>query len=288
MPITYCRLLSNSYFSVTIAMMENLEAQVEKSQRAAMAKSFQELNSILNMGDNKPIAIVHSVEGGHSLDENLENLDEFHRKGVAYLTLAHFYPNKAVHPVFPYPEYAQKLGCFKDKHDLTLGLTDFGIQVIEKMIDLGIILEISHCTPLARRQIYDIVGPRMPIIASHVGAYEINPSPYNLKDWEIVHIADTGGLVCVIFMNYWLMAHETKNGLNFIARTIEHFVKTGGIDHVGIGTDFDGFTDPPDDVKDASKLPVVTRRLLSEGYSQGDIEKILGINALRVLEEGWK
>jgi membrane dipeptidase len=120
-----------------------------------------------------------------------------------------------------------------------------------------------------------------------VGAYEINPSTYNLKDWEIKKIAESGGMVGVIFMNYWLMPHETKRGLNFIARTIEHFAEVGGIDHVGFGSDFDGFTDPPDDLKDASELPRLTQRLVAEGYQHEAIIKILGGNALRVLREGW-
>jgi membrane dipeptidase len=149
------------------------------------------------------------------------------------------------------------------------------------------LIDLSHCTPPARKKVYEIVGNRAPLMATHVGAYEINPSAYNLKDWEIKKIADGGGLVGVIFMNYWLMPHETHRGLNFIARTIDHFVKVGGIDHVGIGTDFDGFTDPPDDIKDASELPRLTQRLIAEGYKAEEIIKIWGGNGLRVLREGW-
>jgi membrane dipeptidase len=93
--------------------------------------------------------------------------------------------------------------------------------------------------------------------------------------------------VGVIFMNYWLMPHETRRGLNFIARTIEHFVKVGGIDHVAIGSDFDGFTDPPDDLKDASVFPKLTQRLIAEEWGPEEIAKILGGNILRVLREGW-
>jgi membrane dipeptidase len=85
-----------------------------------------------------------------------------------------------------------------------------------------------------------------------------------------------------------LMPVEGKMGLNFIAQTIKHLVKVGGIEHVGIGTDFDGFTDTPEDVKDAAALPVVTRRLLGDGYTREEVEKILGKNALRVLKEGWR
>ncbi len=288
MPVTYRNLFSNGYFGVTIGMLNKLEGQIWDSPKAAVAKSYEALEAILNQGESRQIAVVQSVEGGHSLDGRLENLGALHQRGVAMLTLAHFYPNEAVHCVYPYPAFAQKLGCFKDRHDLTLGLTDFGVQVVEKMVELGMILDISHCTPVARRQIYEIVGTRMPLVASHVGAYEINPSPYNLQDWEIKRIAEGGGLVCVIFMNYWLMPHAGGMGLNYIARTIEHLVKVGGIEHVGIGTDFDGFTDTPEDVKDASQLPVVTRRLLGDGYAREDIEKIWGKNALRVLREGWR
>jgi membrane dipeptidase len=288
MPFTHHKLFSNGHFNVTIEMMKIMEAQVQHSPKVQMAKSIKELDEILNQGPGKPIAIIHSIEGAHSLDGKLENLEELHNRGVAYLTLAHFYPNEVVNPVFPYPEFAQNFGCFESERDLTLGLTEFGKQVIEKMIDLGMIPDISHCTPPARQQIFDIVGNRIPIIASHVGAYEINPSPYNLKDWEIKRIAGSGGLIGVIFMNYWLMPHETNQGLNFIAHTIDHIVNVGGIDHVGIGTDFDGFTDPPDDVKDASRLPVVTQRLLAEGYKQEQVERILGLNALQVLRAGWR
>jgi microsomal dipeptidase-like Zn-dependent dipeptidase len=294
MPFTWNSVFNQPYFKVTMEMLNRMERAVEKSKLdqdgnplIKMVFSVQELDEILNQSDAPPIAVIHSVEGAHSLDGNLDNLQKLFDRGVAYLTLAHFYANDAVHPVFPYPESVQMPKCFQGGRNLALGLTKFGEQVIEKMVELGMILDITHCTPPARKRIYDIVGKDLPIIASHIGAFEINPSPYNLKDWEIKRIADIGGVVAVIFMNYWLMAHETKRGLNFIARTIEHFVNVGGIDHVAIGSDFDGFTDPPDDLKDASELPKLTQRLLAEGYNREEIERILGANALRVIREGW-
>lgn len=291
---TYRTVFEDTYFNVTVKILEQMEAQVERSEKdgkrqAQMVKSVAELDAYLAQEpDDRPIAVIHNVEGGHSIDDKLANLRYLFDRGVAYLTLAHFYPNKIVHPVFPYPESVQKFGCFQyGKWDLTKGLTKFGEDVVEAMVEMGMIIDVSHCTPGARGRIYDIVGNRRPIIASHVGAYEINPSPYNLKDWELKKISDTGGLVAIIFMNYWLMPHETKRGLNFIARTIDHFVKVGGVNHVGIGTDFDGFTDPPDDLKDASELPYLTQRLLAEGYTQDALERIWGRNAIRVLHDGW-
>jgi microsomal dipeptidase-like Zn-dependent dipeptidase len=90
--------------------------------------------------------------------------------------------NKGVYPTSPYLESVQKFGCFRRGRNLALGLTGFGEQLAEKVLDMGMILDIPRCTPPAREKTYEIVGTRRPIVTSHVGAYEINPSPYNLKD----------------------------------------------------------------------------------------------------------
>jgi microsomal dipeptidase-like Zn-dependent dipeptidase len=294
LPSAWKRVFDQPYFDVAIEMLDALEEQVRAAvdretgkPLAEMVFSVRELDALLSRDGDRPIAVIHNVEGAHSLDGKLDNLQRLFDRGVAYLTLAHFYENEAVHPVFPFPESVQSLGCFQGDRNVALGLKPFGEQVVEKMIELGVILDIVHCTPPARKRIYEIVGNRLPLIASHVGAYEINPSPYNLKDWEIKKIADSGGVVGVIFMNYWLMPHETQRGLNFIVRTLNHFADAGGIEHVAIGSDFDGFTDPPDDLKDASEFPKLTQHLLAEGYCLEHIQKIWGGNILRVLREGW-
>ncbi|HEX9973620.1 MAG TPA: membrane dipeptidase, partial [bacterium] len=200
MPFKWKKVFGKSHFDVTNRLMDEMEKQVQNSRdpetgkiMAKMVYSVAELDAILGQGNEKPIAIIHNIEGAHSLDGNLENLRHFFDRGVVYLTLAHFYKNEVVNPIFPFPEYVQKCGCFMTDRDVTLGLTDFGEQVVEKMVELGMIIDIAHCTPPARKRIYDIVNNRIPIIASHVGAYEINPSPYNLKDWEIKKIAESGG-----------------------------------------------------------------------------------------------
>jgi membrane dipeptidase len=289
LPGTWKRVFNRPYWDVTVDMLVAMEEQVEAApDQARMLRSVGDLEAWLaEKRDGRPLGVIHNVEGAHSLDGDAANVERLWQRGVAYLTLAHFYKNEAVHPCFPYPESVQKLRCFRGDRNLALGLTDFGAEVIEEMVRLGMILDIVHCTPPARAQIYELVGKRLPLIASHVGAYEVNPSPYNLKDWELKEIAASGGVVGVIFMNYWLMPHETKRGLNFVARTLNHFVQVAGIDHVAVGSDFDGFTDPPDDLKDASEFPKLTERLLAEGYKPDEIEKIWGGNVLRVLKEGW-
>jgi membrane dipeptidase len=295
MPRVWKKIYARPYFDVTLQMMDEIEEEIEKARRPknekpliCFAHSAGELMEILGQGEERPIAMVHCVEGAHCLDGKLENLDILFQRGVAYMILAHFFENELVHPCYPWPESIQVFNCFRGDRNIWLGLKPFGEQVVERMVELGMLIDISHCTPPARARIYDIVGKRAPIIASHVGAYEINPDPYNLKDWEIKKISETGGMIGVIFMNYWLMPRESKRGLNFIIRTIDHIVKVAGTDHVGLGSDFDGFTDPPDDLKDASELPHLTQRLLVAGYQLQEIHKILGGNALRVLMEGWK
>jgi len=300
-PDLWRQLIATPPFDATLNIMADLEETVAASTpvRMQMARSVAELDSILNLPpDQRPIAVVHAVEGAHSLGRSdasdadvLRHLETLYERGVACMTLAHFYPNRVVHPCYPFPESFANLSARPNMwRDLTQGLTDLGRRVVARMMELGMLIDLSHCTPTARQEIFDIAdasGKRVPLLATHVGAYEINPAPYNLRDWEAQRIARDGGMVGVIFMNYWLMPHETGQGLNFLARTLDHFVNVVGEEHVGIGTDFDGFTDPPDDLKDASEMPRLTQRLLVDGYSEERVRKILGGNALRVLREGW-
>jgi membrane dipeptidase len=89
-------------------------------------------------------------------------------------------------------------------------------------------------------------------------------------------------------MNYWLGERHQKNGLDSIVATARHIAEIGGIDSVAFGSDFDGFTDPPDDIKDVSQMPRLTAALLDAGFSEADAGKILGGNMERVLRTGWR
>jgi membrane dipeptidase len=281
-------------FDVAVGMLERIEEVVADAldpetgeSLGVVARSVDELDAVVNHPDDERIVLVHSIEGAHTIDGNLSNLDRLFELGVAYMTLAHFYENGVAAPVFPFPEDMQALGCFRERRDLTLGLTGLGEQVVERMNELGMLIDVTHCTPVARRHVYNIVQEKAPLLATHVGTYEINPNPYNISDDETRLIADSGGLIGVIFMNYWLAPYTRKRGIDFVVQTIQHFVDVAGIEHIGIGSDFDGFTDPPDDLKDASYLPFLTQRLVAEGFTDVGIHKLLGGNALRVLRDGW-
>lgn len=315
------RVFDPFYFDATVNMIDDMEKHIleyndkikgEEDKRAVcVAQNGQDLEQILGDGD---IALIHSVEGGHSLQgiecetstdmkvkesEVLQNLEYLSERGVAYLTLAHFYPNVLAHPVFPYPNYGIKRNNWKSLMagwDMNVGLSKLGKLVVERMCELKMIIDVAHCTPQARSDVYEIVGDRQNrVISSHSGVFEINPDPYNLHDWELQWFSQHGGVLGIIFMNYWISPVDTPLGLKYIERTLEHAMRIGGSDIVGIGTDFDGFTDPPDEITDMSEIPRLTRYLasLSGGigkpkYSDEIITKFLGGNALRVLRDGWR
>jgi microsomal dipeptidase-like Zn-dependent dipeptidase len=315
-----------TYFEATKYLLDLMEEQVKshndkvatRKRKVSVATSAADLRDSLAKDE---LCIIHAIEGAHSLqgviggkdindailstdeeiqDEMLGNLEYFFSRGVASLVVAHFYPNHAVQPVFPYPEYAlpfAKNDQIIGKWDHTRGLTRTGEAVIERMLELGMVIDVTHCTPAARSRIYQLVEHHKKkncVIASHMGVYSVNPDPYCLQDWEIKWIADHGGVCGIIFMNYWLSPVDTKFGIKYLMQTVKHLHEVGGAGVVGIGTDFDGFTDPPDEIADASDLPRFTRELASEfldserRYPDEVIEKFLGGNALRVLLEGWK
>ena len=319
------RVFQPTYFDATNAMMDRMEEEVELYNDVSLIldsdSKFKFVKSIKELEDaivNSDIAMIHSVEGGHSLNgelakkrveestalkplvenELLKNLEHFYDRGVAYLTLAHFYPNHLVSPVFPYPEYGIKKSNWKNLMagwDMNKGLTSIGKKVVEAMKDMGMIIDITHCTPKARSEVYDIVGNDLSkVVASHIGAFSVNPDPLNLEDWEIKWLADHNCLIGIIFMNYWLSPIDTGLGLKYIEKTIDHIINVAGDEVLAIGTDFDGFTDPPDEITDISELPRLTRYLKcfrsgvgEDKYSNETIANILGRNSLRFILEGW-
>tara|TARA_Y100000593_G_scaffold93084_1_gene186692 strand:- start:1377 stop:2612 length:1236 start_codon:yes stop_codon:yes gene_type:complete len=314
------RIVDPTYFEATKNMLDGVESQIDKynenllegGRKMRVASCAADIMSSVENGE---ISVVHSVEGAHGLqgdeagkteedelmagrkeveDEVLGNLEYFFNRGVAYLGVAHFYPNCCAYPVFPYPEYGAKHMKWRQvlgRWDETKGLTPLGIKVVEKMLDLGMIIDIAHCTVAARKQIYDIVDSNNKsecLLATHTGVFELNRLTYNLQDWELKWMADHGCAVGVIFMNYWISSVDSGLGLKHIEHTIKHITNVCGEDTPAIGTDFDGFTDPPDEIVDMSELPRMTAYLKGVGYTDEAVKKFLGENALRVLKNGWK
>lgn len=297
------RLTTGSRFQRLIEMMTAMEVEINrKPDRVELARSPDEVKTIRAKGK---IAAVHTIEGGHVLEGSIANLEELHRRGVAMVTVTHFYPyddpDRPAHGISDSADGIPKDMFFRPlcpKLDAPAPkppyLTDFGVEVVRRMKQLGMIVDVTHCAPEARESIYAELGSDMPIVASHVGAHDLNPDPYNLTRDEILHIGATGGVVGAIFMPYWLGEPEPDPaepdyGVHTIWHTLEYIHGvTGSWDHVMLGTDFDGFSDPTDTVKDSSQMPMITRKLLRMGLSEDDVKKIIGGNAQRVLELGWR
>lgn len=287
-----------SAWECLLVMMAEMERQVARADRFEVARSNAELEQALAAGNT---AIIHTVEGGHVLGAGLETddlpgriarLDQLAERGVASLTLAHLFPNDLAGHAEAIPA-AQRSGpiCQLDSEVAPLrGLTPTGQAVVERMVGLRMIPDVTHCTPVARRDVYQLVANRIPVIASHTGVQSMNPEPYNLVEDDMRAIAASGGVAGVIFMPYWLDQSDPGPGLDAIWRTMETMREWSGGSwaHVAIGTDFDGFTDPPDDCDSEAQLPVIREMLEANGLSQDDAEAVLGGNARRVLRDGWR
>lgn len=310
------RVYKTPYFDAVMASLNDVERQVDKWNKSKEPKKIlicKKPKDIRKAMRSDMLSLIHSVEGAHSLQTTsasdypddiqrgmlehahlIDNLEKLNDKGVAYLTLAHFYPNACVSPVFPWPEYAFNHTSHKKllgRWDETKTITKKGESIVERMFELGMLVDISHCTLNARKRIYELADhhkKKQCIVATHMGAFGVNRSTYNLHDWELKWLADNGGVIGIIFMNYWLTSHTTELGLKYIEETLNHVVNVAGENGVGIGTDFDGFTDPPDEILNASQLPRITQYLKAVGYEDRLVRKFLGENALTLLLEGWK
>lgn len=282
------RLTRGSLMTRLLQMMDSMERQINKRpEKTELATGYHPLKHALKQ---RKMAFVHTIEGAHVLEGNPENLAVLARKGVAMITLCHFYRNCLAAQVNAVPKdyFINKVCNFRFQTGGT-PLTEFGRQVLRKMKELKILVDIAHCTPQARQAIYAELNRSMPIIASHVGVQALNPDPYNLSDEEIQEIHATGGALGIIFMTYWLHRDNPKNGLDVIWKTMEHVHRvTGSWDSIVLGTDFDGFTDPPDDLQDYSQMGRITQMLIEKGLSDREIKNILGGNALRLLRRVWK
>jgi len=284
------RLFTGDPLQRTIEILDHFERAVDttRTNGRELARVVRSTDELLAAKEEGVIAVVHAVEGAHSLGGRIESVEILAQHGVCMLTLAHFYENEVAAPVVGIPETMQRFGCFKQPKDLERGLGAIGPAVVEEMLRLGVIIDLTHCTPKTRSEVYDLCGTRRPLVFSHVGVQPLADVPMSPTAAEIARIADTGGVVAVIFMNYWLGEHDQKDGLDTIVATVKEIVDAGGIETVAIGSDFDGFTDPPDDLVDISRMPRLTDALLGAGFGDDDVEKILGTNLMRVLRSGWR
>jgi membrane dipeptidase len=268
----------------------------------------------------KKLAALLGMEGGHMIENDLKKLEALYKRGVRYMTIT--WNNSTDWATSAAYETSEKQKATTP--DRKLGLNDFGKQIIKRMNELGIMVDVSH---LGEKSFWDVVSvSTKPIIASHSCVWNLCPSRRNLKDEQIKAIAKNGG---VIFLNFYagfidstyqgkqalflkkhqaevdaqvqqgkqkdyafvLVSEKNKDEMDAIrpplAVLIDHLdyiVKLVGVDHVGLGSDFDGIEAPPLELNGVEDYPLITKALLERGYSKKDIRKVLGGNFVRVFK----
>lgn len=212
---------------------------------------------------------ILSVEGGHILEGSLGVLRVLYQLGVRCLTLTWNGRN----------ELADGVGESETKG----GLTSFGREVVREMERLGMLVDVAHLAPAGFWDVIKMV--KSPVIASHANSKALCNHPRNLSDEQVRALASTGGVIGVNFVPEFV--DPANPTLETVANHIEHLATVGGLDCVGIGSDFDGTPQTVSGLEDAAFLPMLTGCLLDRGWSEDHIRKVMGGNFLRVIKETW-
>ena len=271
---------------------------------------------LLQTVKEKKIAAMFGVEGGHMIENNLDNLNNFYNRGVRYMTLTW---NNSTEWATSALDETTKADSLKHK-----GLTDFGKQVVKRMNELGMLVDLSH---VGEQTFWDAINTTTkPVLVSHSCVYSLCPHRRNLKDDQIKAVGKNGGVIHLNFYSGFLDSsferrtavfnnnHKAERDsllkqnpepyfadmflftkypeevkalrppLSLLIDHLDYIVKLIGVDHVGLGSDYDGVNSLPQQLDDVTAMPLITKELLKRGYSKKDIRKILGKNFLRIFE----
>jgi microsomal dipeptidase-like Zn-dependent dipeptidase len=277
----------------THRMMDHLEAELQgkAAAYAKLARNSEELEALLMIPKDDPdyrIAIVHTIEGGHALGGDIRALEPLANRGVAIITLTHFFNKGIASAVNSYPYFPDANSSWPYQ-----GLSEFGRDVLLEMERLGIIADVIHCTSTAIDDILKI--STKPLIATHASARALGDHPYSLYDEHIQHITQRGGMIGVIIDPYLLGNYATPHDaeaqatLRDVVRTIRYIVKIcGSHRHVGIGSDFAGYVSGPVDMTRLSQIGRLQRLLHEEFADEQMVEDILANNAIEFLLKNWR
>ena len=210
---------------------------------------------------------MRAIENGYAIGKNIDLVKHFHDRGVIYMTLCHNGDNDICDSARGNSEHG--------------GLSAFGRKVVKEMNRCGMMIDLSHA---AESTFYEVLEQSTaPVVCSHSSCKALCDHPRNLDDRQIKALAAKGG-VMQITMYSGFLRKEGEATLEDFMQHLEHAISVAGIEHVGIGTDFDG-DGAVKGCSSAAQLRNVTRELLRRGYSNGDIEKIWGGNWLRVMKQ---
>jgi len=290
-----------SPFEATIVQIELVDAITDRCPSLERAETASDITAIRGRGHT---ASLKGAEGGHCIENSLDALRTLRQKGVRYLTLTH-------------ADTIDWADSATDDHRHG-GLTDFGEEVVREMNRIGMIVDISHVSSDTMRHALEVTD--RPIMASHSGALALASHPRNVPDDVLELVRANGGVVMVNFYPGFVTENAAQHGIGRFALArklhselgddaavdaeltrrleedpfpdvsvsdvvdhIDYIAGVAGIDHVGIGSDFDGIDATPVGLEDVSTYPAITVEMLRRGWTEPDVRKVLGENALRVL-----
>ncbi len=267
----------------------------------------------------KKLGAMMGMEGGHMIENDLAKLDSLYNRGIRYMTLT--WNNST-----PWASSAMEETFKKDLAHK--GLNDFGKQVVKRMNDLGMLVDLSH---VGEQTFWDAINTSTkPVLVSHSCSHALCPVFRNLKDDQIKAVGKNGGVIHLNFFSGFVDSNFFKRNTEFntnhkaerdsMLKTVtdpyfadsylfekypdevkslrpplsmlidhlDHIVELIGVNHVGLGSDFDGINSSPQQLDDVTNFPLITEELLKRGYSKKDIKKILGGNFIRLLKANEK
>ena len=266
-------------FEKCAAMISLYYEELKKCERLVPAYSYADL---IKNRENHKISAILTMEDGCPIGESLENLEKLYARGVRMVGLTWDYPNALGAPNRNKALYGENPDPFTP--DTTRGLTELGKAAVKKMNELGVIVDVAHLSDAGFNDVANIT--QKPFVASHANARALCRHVRNLTDEQLKKLADKGGVVGTTYVKWFLHEREAEGAqtLDCLIPHIKHIQKIVGIEHIAIGSDYDGMKN---DIAlcDASKAPLLIARLEKEGFSTEEIEKITYKNALRVFKE---
>jgi membrane dipeptidase len=229
-----------------------------------LARSAGEVEAAFGAGR---VASLLGAEGGHCIAGSLGVLRALYRLGVRYLTLTH---NKNT----PWADSATD-------EPAVGGLSGFGRAVVAEMNRLGMLVDLSHVAPATMHDALDTTTA--PVIFSHSSCRAVHDHPRNVPDDVLRRLPGNGGVCMITFVRRFLTSADRAT-LSDVVTHLEHAREVAGVDHIGIGSDFDGTPELPVDLPDVGSFPVLFQALLDRGWSTEDCAKLAGRNVLRVLK----
>jgi membrane dipeptidase len=151
------------------------------------------------------------------------------------------------------------------------------------MNELGMMIDVSHTHTDLIAEVCGLLG--QPVIVSHGAAAALRPTFRNLTDQDIKNVAGTGGVIGLIYSSEWLAPRGSEPHLSVIVDHADYIKGLVGIDHIALGSDWDGSITTPDGMRDATDLPALTQLFFDRGYGAGEVEKVLGLNFMRVFRQ---